>query len=64
MKHGAKVNLQSNFNVTALIYASVKGHEKIVELLLKHGADKTIKDKLNKIAYYYAKIQEIKDVLK
>ena len=38
MEYGAKVEAKEKSGMTALIYASEKGHSEIVRLLLDHGA--------------------------
>ena len=47
INYGANINNQNNFG-TALHAASRNGHESIVELLLKHKADRSIKDKVRR----------------
>ncbi|MDF1882308.1 ankyrin repeat domain-containing protein, partial [Sulfurimonas sp. MAG313] len=47
---------------TVLMAASEMGHAKIVELLLKKGADKTLKDEDGSLATDYAKAEEHKKV--
>ncbi len=52
--HGANVNWIDGEGVTPLILASFKDHIELVELLLAHGADTTIRDQWNRTALDYA----------
>lgn len=52
--HGADVNWIDGEGVTPLILASFKDHIEIVQLLLAHGADVTIRDRWNRTALDYA----------
>lgn len=52
--HGADVNWIDGEGVTPLILASFKNHIELVQLLLAHGADKTIKDQWDRTALDYA----------
>lgn len=52
--HGADVNWIDGEGVTPLILASFKDHLDLVQLLLAHGADTTIKDQWNRTALDYA----------
>lgn len=54
LKHKAEVNHQRNVDgITALMLAAFNGDVKKVEILLKYGADKTIKDGNGEYAYHY-----------
>jgi hypothetical protein len=44
IQHGADVNLMNSDDRTALFMASIKGHAKIVTLLLKNGANRNHRD--------------------
>lgn len=50
---GANINASYN-GITPLMAASIAGHIKTVDLLLKNGADKEVKSKIGKTAYMYA----------
>ena len=51
LEHGSEPNItESESNLTALMYASMKGHSKIVPILLQYGADATRKDNDGKTA--------------
>ena len=52
--NGANINWIDGEGVTPLILASFKNHLEIVELLLNHGADKTVQDQWNRNALDYA----------
>ena len=52
--NGADINWIDGEGVTPLILASFKNHLEIVELLLNHGADKTVQDQWNRNALDYA----------
>ena len=49
------VNIQDDVGNTALILACMEGHVKVVELLIKANADKSIVNKHGNDALYYAK---------
>ncbi|WP_258222232.1 ankyrin repeat domain-containing protein [Brachyspira hampsonii] len=44
LEHNADINVKSYDGRTALIRASQKGYEEIVNILLKYNADTTIRD--------------------
>jgi len=54
LSSGVEVNDQDGNGSTALIYASSIGSIEIVSELLKHSANKTIKDNLGYDAYFAA----------
>lgn len=54
IRNGAKINHQRKVDgITALMLSAFNGEIKKVELLLKNGADKSIKDKNGETAYDY-----------
>ncbi|MEA5466671.1 ankyrin repeat domain-containing protein [Leptothoe sp. PORK10 BA2] len=52
--HGADVNWIDGEGVTPLILAAFKNHLDLVQLLLAHGADPTVKDQWHRTALDYA----------
>lgn len=60
---GADVNYQTPQGSTPLHHAVLNKHTDSVRLLLKHGADRTIRDEEGKTAYDYAKNSQIKKLL-
>jgi ankyrin repeat protein len=42
---GANVNARDGKGSTPLIWATISGHPQVVEILLGHGADETLKNK-------------------
>ena len=52
--YGADVNWIDGEGVTPLILSSFKGHVELVQLLLDHGADTTVRDQWNRTALDYA----------
>lgn len=61
---GANINGQSlGAGQTALMHAAAFGHTDIVKLLLENGADVGIKTKKGHTALYFAKTDEIKQLL-
>lgn len=52
--HGADVNWIDGEGVTPLILASFKNHIDLVQLLLAHDADTTVRDQWNRTALDYA----------
>ncbi len=55
IKKGLDVNLKLANGRTPLIHATVQSRVKIINLLLKHGANKALTDSQNKTALDYAK---------
>ncbi len=53
LSYGADVNVKTNYESTALHWASIYGHTEIVKLLLEHGADVNVKDKYGNTPLYY-----------
>lgn len=64
IKHNANVNLTGIHNWTALHFASRENQPKIVEVLLKSGADIKIKDEWGRTARKVAKENNCKDAFK
>lgn len=60
---GAHLNDQDNRGRTALMIAAALGHENAVNLLLAHGADRTIRDKQQKTAADLAATDELRKKL-
>ena len=54
MRSGADVNAKNGANNTALIYASIKGHESVVNELLRKKADVNVKNMAKGDALIYA----------
>jgi hypothetical protein len=50
LRHQAKMNKRDDFNYTALISASVAGHEKVVALLVSSGALLDLRDSTGRVA--------------
>ena len=50
---GIDVNCRDERGITALMYAAALGNETLIQLLLKHGADKTLKDGQGRTAGAY-----------
>ena len=50
---GIDVNCRNERGITALMYAAALGNETLIQLLLKHGADKTLKDGQGRTASAY-----------
>jgi ankyrin repeat protein len=63
ISRGAHLNDQDNRGRTALMIAASLGHETAVDILLAHGADRTIKDKSGKTAADLAPNEELKKKL-
>ena len=53
IRSGIDVNCQDERGISALMYAAVAGNESLIQLLLKHGADKTLKDGQGRTASAY-----------
>ena len=53
IRSGIDVNCQDERGISALMYAAVAGNEPLIQLLLKHGADKTLKDGQGRTASAY-----------
>ena len=51
---GAEVNAKTKDGQTALMYASIKGDPKVVEMLLAKGAEVNVKDNIGKTALILA----------
>ena len=56
LDQGADVNTQAGYFDTALLAASAKGHEKVVEMLTKRGADVKVQRGYYGNALYVASI--------
>ncbi len=62
IENGAEVNrIEKTNGWTALIWAAKQGHDETVKVLLKHQADKFIKDYSGSIALDYVKNTEYKN---
>ena len=55
VEHGADINRQSENNLTSLMWAAGYGKTEAVEILLKLGADTTLKDNRGMTALMIAK---------
>ena len=55
--------LVTSIVITALMIAGQRGHKHIVELLLGHGADRTMTDNEGKTAWDLATDPELKELL-
>ena len=51
LKSGAEINAQNKFGWTALMFASFAGRKTAFEDLLKHGADSSLRNNLQKTAF-------------
>lgn len=60
---GARLNDQDNRGRTALMIAAALGHEKAVDVLLAHGADRTIRDRQQKTAADLAATDDLRKKL-
>ena len=63
LKLGIDANTKDSKEATALMGATLNGHKKIVELLLQHKADPSIKDQNGFSALDYAMIHERKYIV-
>jgi hypothetical protein len=54
VKAGCNLNLQNHHNDTALLWAAFKGHAGIVDLLMAHNADPTLRDERGMTAAAWA----------
>ena len=64
IQQGADVNVKVNYGQTALMIASYRGREDVVEVLLEGGADVHQKDKYGETALMKAADKETKKVIK
>lgn len=68
LKHGAKAdgvgNLGGDYIENPLITAVMKGNKYMVQLLLRYGAKKGIKDEEGRTALYYARQQKHNQIIK
>ena len=68
LKHGAKAdgigNLGGDYIENPLITAVMKGNKYMVQLLLRYGAKKGIKDEEGRTALYYARQQKHSQIIK
>lgn len=64
LSYEASPNHQDKDGITALMIASKEGFEQTVIKLLSHGADKTIKDKNDRIARDYARGSNFFNIIK
>ena len=60
---GAEVNEKDNESTTPLMLAGDAGNKAVVELLLAHGADASLKDKEERTAGDRCKKQDVKAIL-
>ena len=63
MANGAVVDVTNNKGHTALHPAAHEGNIRIIEILLSHGADINVKDKINNTPLFYAMEAGHKDVV-
>src|SRR6185437_291026 len=63
IERGARLDEQDNRGRTALMIAAELGHTPAVDLLLAHGADKSLKDKQGKTAGDLTSLTELRDKL-
>lgn len=63
IKRGARLNDQDNRGRTALMIAASLGHETAVDVLLAHGADRSLRDKAGKTAADLAASDELRKKL-
>ena len=64
MSHSADINTANNTGVTALIFATMYNQQAVVQLLLKHAADNSLKDDSGKTALDYANEKGFNDLIK
>jgi serine/threonine-protein phosphatase 6 regulatory ankyrin repeat subunit B len=57
LKNGADINAENCKGITALMFASLKGHSETVEILLKNGAGVNMKDTHGRSAIMFASLQ-------
>lgn len=63
IKYSANVNVVGGNNISPLIFAVQSKNKKLVELLLKNGADKTIIDSAGRTAYDYVVLMKIDELI-
>ena len=56
------INETNHYGETALIRATLRGHQDVVTYLIEKGADKTKRDQLNKSAFDWAKEKKYKEL--
>ena len=64
LDYGAFINAQNNSDNTSLHYASYKGFDDLVELLLNYNAKISIRNVFNKTPYDLSRSDEIKNIIK
>jgi ankyrin repeat protein len=64
LDYGAFINAQNNSDNTSLHYASYKGFDDLVELLLNYNAKINIRNVFNKTPYDLSRSDEIKNIIK
>ncbi|MFH1643903.1 MAG: ankyrin repeat domain-containing protein [bacterium] len=64
LSKGVKIDAQDSNGKTALIWAVSADDQKIIEYLLKQGADPSHNDIFNKTAFHFAKSEKVKDLLR
>ena len=67
LDNGADVNQADYRGCTALMRAAYIGYPNLVNVLLAHGADKTMKDNEANLAIHYVRkecLADLKDILK
>lgn len=62
LKNGADVNARNKSHKTPLHKAAKAGHPKVIEILLKHGAKKDLKDDRGRTALQYATSTKHNDI--
>ena len=67
VEKGADINAQDGRGCTALMRAAYIGYPELVNFLLEHGADKSVKDYEGNLAIHYVRkecLADLKDILK